>query len=152
VPLTILETSLAARQVAGLRGPARRAYEAFLDDLTDRGCAALGYRVTGPDPLSHLCVKHLRGRDRVVVAFETTERAWVLLVGPHDPDPGLNVYDALYALAGTRPPQAEKRTKPPCCQEATGAPPVAGDEVIDDLVRRAKAFTSSRLPRQVRRR
>jgi hypothetical protein len=42
------------------------------------------------------CVRHLSGAIRVVVAFETAERAWVLLVGPHDnKDPILNVYSEL---------------------------------------------------------
>lgn len=92
-------------QAAGLRGRARRAYEAFLDDLAAAGCAAMGYRLTGPDPLPRLCVKHLRGQDRVVVAFPATDQAWVLLVAPHlDDDPGRNVYDLLYQLSGVQPP------------------------------------------------
>jgi hypothetical protein len=37
-----------------------RAFTAFLDDLSINGCAALADRLTGPVPLSRLCVKHLR--------------------------------------------------------------------------------------------
>ncbi|MBW4715949.1 hypothetical protein [Saccharothrix obliqua] len=139
---TVVETPVAGAQAASLRGPARQAYERFLDELAHSGCAALGYRVTGPDPLPRLCVKHLRGTDRVVVAFPTPDVAWVLLVGAHDDDPGRNLYDALYELAGVRPRLNERRTKPPCC--ADGVPPEAGDELVDELVARARALAKGR--------
>jgi hypothetical protein len=139
VTVQIAETPLASAQAAFLRGPARKAYEAFLDDLAHRGCGALGYRVTGPEPLPRLCVKHLRGPDRVVVAFESVELAWVLLVGPHG-DPGMDVYDRLYELARIRPPNGRTRTKPICC-DTTGSAPVAAAEIVDDLVRRARALS-----------
>ncbi|MEV4311281.1 hypothetical protein [Actinocrispum sp. NPDC049592] len=141
----IAETPLASAQAAILRGPARKAYEAFLDDLAHRGCAALGYRVTGPEPLPRLCVKHLRGSDRVVVAFESSTLAWILLVGPHGTDPDLDVYDRLYELAGIRPPNAHTRTKPSCCTP-TGAAPVSAAEIVDSLVRRARALSRRRFP------
>ncbi len=102
----------------------------------------MGYWVTGPDPLNRLCVKHLRGRDRVVVAFEDPDRAWVLLVGEHrNSDPGRNVYDVLYELVGVRPGSDAKRTKPPCCDAKNGTAPPANSDVIDDLVERARALT-----------
>jgi hypothetical protein len=62
VAVEVLETPLAEAQAARLRRPAARAYQVFLDDLARRGCAALGYRVTGPDPLERLCVRHLGAR------------------------------------------------------------------------------------------
>jgi hypothetical protein len=139
VRVQIAETPLASAQASGLRGPARKAYEAFLDDLAHRGCAALGYRVTGPEPLPRLCVKHLRGADRVVVAFESDMLAWILLVGPHG-DPDLDVYDRLYELAGIKPPNSRTRTKPSCCVLGGGAP-IASADVVDDLVRRARALS-----------
>jgi hypothetical protein len=142
VTVQIAETLLASAQAAILRGPARKAYEAFLDDLAHRGCAALGYRVTGPEPLPRLCVKHLRGSDRVVVAFESARLAWVLLVGPHG-DPGIDVYDRLYEIAGIRPPNSRARTKPSCCS-SEGAAPVASPEIVDDLVRRARTLSRRR--------
>jgi len=46
-----VETPVATMQAGGLRGPGRRKYEAFLDDLAAQGCAAMGYRLSGPDPL-----------------------------------------------------------------------------------------------------
>jgi hypothetical protein len=134
----VRETALASAQAAALRGAAASAYERFLDDLAHRGCAALAYRLSGPVPLERLCVKHLRGSDRVVVAFEGQETAWVLLVGAHrDSDPGRDFYEELYRLAGLRPPSDQRRTKPPCC-DASELSPVLDDEAIDELVRRAR--------------
>ncbi|RKT57789.1 hypothetical protein [Saccharothrix australiensis] len=140
--ITVVETPVAGAQAARLRGPARQAYERFLDELSHRGCAALGYRVTGPEPLPRLCVKHLRGNDRVVVAFPHPTDAWVLLVGTHEDDPGRNLYDALYELAGVRPRLDERRTKPPCCGD--GGPPTSDEDLVDDLVARARALAKSR--------
>ncbi|ONI82561.1 hypothetical protein ALI22I_41705 [Saccharothrix sp. ALI-22-I] len=87
-------------------------------------------------------MKHLHGPDRVVVAFPSPANAWVLLVGAHDDDPGRNLYDALYELAGVRPRLNERRTKPPCCSD--GAPPVVDSDLVDDLVARARALAKSR--------
>jgi hypothetical protein len=74
-----------------------------------------------------------------VVAFESVALAWVLLVGPHG-DPGVDVYDRLYELAGIRPPNSRARTKPSCC-DTTGSAPLAAAEIVDDLVRRARALS-----------
>ncbi|QFZ23490.1 hypothetical protein [Saccharothrix syringae] len=138
---------MAGHQAAGLRGAARVAYDRFLDELSHSGCAALGYRVTGPEPLPRLCVKHLRGTDRVVVAFPSPRTAWILLVGPHDDDPGRDLYEALYELAGVRPRLDERRTKPPCCRAASpfpATPPLADSDLVDDLVARARSLAKSR--------
>ncbi|GLZ30540.1 hypothetical protein Lesp02_27290 [Lentzea sp. NBRC 105346] len=142
--IEVFETHTASTQAAGLRGRARVAYDRFLDELAHSGCAALGYRVTGPEPLPRLCVKHLRGADRVVVAFPSPRSVWVLLVGPHDDDPGRNLYDVLYEMAGVRPKLSEKRMKPPCCSDDTRTPPLADDDLIDDLVQRARALARAR--------
>lgn len=134
----VRSTPVADRQIAALRGPRRRAYEEFERALAQQGCAALGYRLTGAQPLSSLCVKHLRGRDRAVVGFSGDE-AWVLLVGPHDAgDAAADVYAALYELAGV-PPPTTPRTKPACCSD-TEAPPALDETVIDDLLRRGRAL------------
>jgi len=136
----VLETPLASAQTARLRGPAVRAYQRFLDELADRGCGALAYRVTGPTPLEYLCVKHLRGEDRVVVAFESDTRAWVLLVGSHrEDDPRRNFYDQLYRLAGVSPPADQRRRKPPCCENVVH-PPVLDDQAVAVLVDRATSL------------
>lgn len=136
----VLETPLSEAQAARLRGPAARAYQVFLDDLARRGCAAIGYRVTGPDPLERLCVRHLRGEDRVVVAFQGETRAWVLLIGAHRADdPGADFYEELYRLAGVRPPSDQRRRKPPCCGDGD-EPPALDEQAIGDLVVRARAL------------
>jgi hypothetical protein len=89
--------------------------------------------------VDHLCVKHLVGLLRVVVAFETPRRAWILLVGPHDDqDPVLNVYAELYRLLGAEPPVDTRRDKPPCCDEIADLPPVLGETLAEILDRAAK--------------
>jgi hypothetical protein len=136
--IEVVGTRLAVRQAADLRGPAKRAYEAFLDELASSGCRALGYRVTGSLPLNRLCVKHLRAQDRAIVAFESATKVWVLLVGAHiDDEPERSVYDLLYEVAGVAPEDDEKRTKPPCCGEA-GFPPEVEAQMLDDLIERAQ--------------
>lgn len=138
-PLPVRQTPTADAQVTGLRGPAKKAYEAFLTQLSAQGCAAMGYRLTGPEPLPRLCVQHLRGADRVVVAF-ADDQAWVLLVGPHrDNDPRADVYAALYELVGVEPENQAKRTKPSCCDGDGDAPEVELADV-DALVSRAKSL------------
>ncbi|WP_156727549.1 hypothetical protein [Streptomyces apocyni] len=140
----VVMTVLADRQRADLRGPKRRKFERFLDDLAARGCTALGYRLAGDGLLEHLCVKHIHSSLRAVVAFESHSRAWVLLIGPHDQDPDLNVYTALYRLAGIETPPVEARTKPPCCSSDDGSAPVSESAEVDDLVTRAKALRRRR--------
>ncbi len=73
-------TPLANKIIEELPRRARRAYDQFEADLAARGCAALAYRLSG-DLLGHLCVVHLIGAMRVVVAFESAGIAYVVLVG-----------------------------------------------------------------------
>lgn len=90
----------------------------------------MGYRLTGEHPLTSLCVKHLRGADRAVVAF-VDDAAWVLLVGPHDAgDAAVDVYSRLYEILGFEVPMGA-RTKPPCCGSQGEAPLL--DEVETDV-------------------
>jgi len=138
VPIEVIATRRAQQQIATLDRAHTRAFAAFLDDLSINGCAALAYRLTGPVPLSRLCVKHLRAALRIVVAFESPQRACILLVGPHDAaDPGLDVYAELYELLGTAPPEGASRTKPPCCDEG-GQPSGLGDDLADLIVSAAR--------------
>ena len=104
----------------------------------------MAYRLTGETPVDHFCVKHLGDVLRVIVAFETPARAWVLLVGPHDDsDAVLNVYAELYRLLGVDPPDAKGRTKPPCCDELEQMPPVLGS-ILDDILNRAAQVRRTR--------
>ena len=135
----VVATRRAQQQITALDRTHERAFAGFLDDLSLNGCAALAYRLTGPVPLSRLCVKHLWAALRVVVAFESPQRACVLLVGPHDAaDPGLDVYGELYELLGTAPPEGAGRTKPPCCDDGGQPPPGLGDDLADLIVSAAK--------------
>lgn len=132
VPTEVIATPRADQQIARLDRTHAREFGTFLDDLAARGCQALGYRLSGPAPVDHMCVRHLRGSLRVVVAFEGRQRAWILLVGRHDDqDPVLNVYAELYRLLGVEPPDSAGRDKPPCCDESTDLPPVLGAPVTE---------------------
>lgn len=97
----------------------------------------MSYRLTGPEPLPRLCVRHLRGADRVVVAFDQEDRAWVVLVGPHTEDSQANIYAVLYGLIGATVEPSERRTKPPCCDEE-GTAPVSDNELVIQLTRRTR--------------
>jgi hypothetical protein len=140
----VLSTPRADQQIQSLTRRSAKTFDDFLNDLAARGCQALAYRLTGETPIDRICVKHLRGSLRVVVAFETTRRAWILLVGPHDDhDPILNVYAELYRLLGAEPEPGSGRTKPPCCDQAEGEPPVIG-QALATIVDRAASLRKSR--------
>lgn len=139
MPFEVIATRRAQQQAGHLDRTHTRTFAAFVDDLARNGCAALGYRLTGPVPVSRMCVKHLRGALRVVVGFESPRRACILLVGPHDDsDPNRDVYAELYELLDAAPPEAAGRNKPPCCGEDGQPPPGLGDELADLIIRTAK--------------
>jgi hypothetical protein len=144
VAISTLITERAAQQIGQLRKKERRSYDQFLLALRAHGCESLNYRLSGGDLLSKICVAHLSGPLRVVVAFSAHNVATILLVGPHDnQDPFTDVYSQLYELAGlTEPPTAE-RTKPPCCGEGDGKPPVSDSELLGDLVGRARQLSGA---------
>ena len=134
-----------------MRARERRAYDQFLDTLRARGCGALRYRLSGEGLLERLCVVHLAGRMRVVVAFESASAATILLVGPHiDDDPFLDVYTQLYALADLDSPPTAQRQKPACCESEDRSPPILNLEALDDLVRRARELSGADRRREQR--
>lgn len=141
-------TLLANKIIEELPRRSRVAYDQFEADLARRGCAALAYRLSG-DKLDHLCAAHLTGAMRVIVAFESTEVAYVLLVGNHDNQhPPLDVYRQLYALAGHEPSDQAGRNKPPCCDTQSNEPPVNPD-LLENLLanmRRLRAATARNAP------
>jgi hypothetical protein len=140
MPTEVLATPRAEQQIAGLSRKLSKSFESFLNDLAAGGCKALAYRLSGDAPVNHICAKHLSGSLRVVVAFETPQRAWILLVGPHDDqDPILNVYAELYSLLGADPQPAAGRDKPPCCDKTGELPPVLGNALVEILDRAAKS-------------
>jgi len=137
-------TERAAQQVDQLRKKERRSYDQFLRALRANGCASLNYRLSGDDLLSKICVAHLSGPLRVVVAFSAQSVATILLIGPHDDhDPFMDVYSQLYELAGLTKPPTAKRTKPPCCGEEDGKPPVPNREHLEDLVGQARQLSGA---------
>lgn len=113
MPTEVLATRRADQQIAALDRRQTTQFNTFVDDLAARGCAALAYRLSGPTPIDHVCVKHLRDELRVVVGFESTNRAWILLVGPHnEQDQEFNIYTELYGLLGVQPPDAGDARNP----------------------------------------
>jgi hypothetical protein len=145
VPTEVLATPRAEQQIAALARQQTEAFERFLDDLAAQGCKALAYRLTGTHPVDHFCVKHLTGTLRVIVAFETTERAWVLIVGPHTDDrPSIDVYAELYALVGIEPPDSQGRSKPPCCEAPQQSLPPAIGDALTDILQRARQTRRTR--------
>jgi hypothetical protein len=144
VTIRVFRTTLADQQIRNLRRRDSDSFGAFAEDLRHRGCAALGYRLTGPVPLSALCVKHLIGPLRVVVAFRSAAEALILLVGPHArDDPGMDIYTLLYQLMDLSPPDTARRTKPPCCDPETGLPAEL-ESLLEELVDRARRLAGAR--------
>lgn len=145
MPTEVIATPRADQQIAALDRTHAKAFADFLDELAAQGCQALGYRLSGPAPVNHICVKHLRGSLRVVVAFEEPGRAWILLLGRHDDqDPNLDVYAELYRLLGMEPPDSAVRDKPPCCEEKTDLPPILGAAVTEFIERAARVRRTRR--------
>lgn len=136
MPCRVQAVPSASKQIDDLRGKNREAWLTWLARLKAEGCRALGYRLSG-DVAERLCVSHLRGRLRVVVAFESPHRAVVVMVGEHDNQSSANVYDQLYELLDIEVPEAS-RDKPSCCG-GDGQPPLWGAEV-DDLDARSRSL------------
>ena len=135
----VIATPRADQQIAELDRTHAKVFGDFLDDLAAQGSRALGYRLSGPTPVDHMCVKHLRGSLRVVVAFEEPGRAWILLVSRHDGrDRVLDVYAEVYRLLGVEPPGSARRDEPPCCDQSTDLPPVLGVAVAELIERAAR--------------
>jgi hypothetical protein len=144
VATSTLTTERAAQQVDQLRKKERRSYDQFLSALRARGCASLNYRLSGDDLLSKICVAHLAGALGVVFAFSAHDVATILLVGPHDDqDPFMDVYSQLYGFAGLTAAPVAERTKPPCCEAQDGKPTIPNDELLADLVTRARQLSGA---------
>jgi hypothetical protein len=147
VPTEVVATPRAEQQIDGLSRKQSRVFTDFLNHLAADGCRALAYRLSGPTPLDHMCVRHLSGALRVVAAFEAPQRAWILLVGPHDDhDEVLNVYAELYRLLDIDPLETAGRSKPPCCEEADELPPILGT-TLTEILDRAARMRRTRRPR-----
>ena len=143
MPTQIVRTMRADQQLRGLDRAKQRRVLDFLRELEANGCVALGYRLTGPEPLDRLCAKHLGGALRAIVAFESEAKAWLLLVAEHkDDDPEFNIYAELYRTVDREPEPSEKRAKPPCCGEDE-TPPAIGS-LAEDIALRVVAVRRTR--------
>ena len=108
--------------------------------LEREGCDAAGYRLAGDGP-DKLCVIHLWGRWRLVLAFPESAGALVVDVGEHlDNDRSRDIYTRLYDALDVDPP-AEPRDKPPCCDESG---PPTDDAQFDAVESGYRALTRRR--------
>ncbi len=99
--------------------------------LEHSGCKAAGYRLAGTT-FERLCVVHLYGAWRLLLAFPESDLAVVLDIGEHlANDATRDIYARLYEVLGMVPTD-EPRTKPPCCDD-TDRPPRPSD-LVDDLM------------------
>ncbi|GAA0473818.1 hypothetical protein Ade02nite_74190 [Paractinoplanes deccanensis] len=75
MPTAIVRTPRADQQLRSLPKSKQKRVVAFLRELQADGCAALGYRLTGADPLERLCDKHLGGALRAIaIPLRNTRR------------------------------------------------------------------------------
>ncbi|MDQ1517372.1 MAG: hypothetical protein QOE80_3202 [Actinomycetota bacterium] len=99
---------------------------AAVEALERVGCDAAGYRLSG-DGVDRLCVVHLWGEWRLLLAFPEPDVAVIIDIGEHlAHDPGRDIYQRLYEAVAMDPPDAV-REKPPCCNEA--GPPADAAQV-----------------------
>ena len=113
--------------------------------LKHSGCEAAGYRLAGAT-VERLCVVHLYGAWRLLLAFPDSDLAVVIDVGEHLANgPTRDVYARLYEVLGTAPTD-EPRTKPPCCDDAD-RPPGTSD-LADDLIDAYRSLSRRRRPRR----
>jgi hypothetical protein len=78
-------TPAAAAAIEGLRGTARKSYDAFERELRRQGCKVAGYRLLGAEKggYSEHCCKRLVEDWRVIATFEPGV-AIVVAIGRHD--------------------------------------------------------------------
>ena len=120
-----------------MHGRALKDFETFYRDLERRGCEAMRYRLAGSGYES-LCAQHVYGSWRVLVVFPEPDGdlAVIALVGRHEDRSADNIYDLLYRLIGHEPEPGASRTKPPCCDEESGEPPVTDQDLVEALSQR----------------
>jgi hypothetical protein len=70
--MEVVSTRRAQQQADDLDRKYSRAYRAFVDDLARNGCAALGYRLTGPVPVSRMT------RTRIATFMWAFTSSWTL--------------------------------------------------------------------------
>jgi hypothetical protein len=117
---TIEATRAVAAAIDGLRGRARKSYEAFEGELRKQGCKVGGYRLLGHDgELSEYCCKRLAENWRAITTFEPGA-VIIVAINRHDDR-------AFYAdLAKTLEIGAtgQRRLEKPACCGADGWPSI----------------------------
>jgi hypothetical protein len=117
--------------IAGLQGAVRESLKEALLALEHSGCEAAGCRLAGAT-VERLCVVHLYGLCRLLLAFPDSDPAVVIDVGEHlANDPARDIYARLYEVMGVAPTD-KPRTKPPCCDDARQSPWTS--DLVDDLI------------------
>lgn len=116
---------------------------AAVEALERIGCDAAGYRLSG-EGVDRLCVVHLWGAWRLLLAFPEADIAVIIDVGEHlAHDPDRDIYQRLYQAVAMNPPDAA-RDKPPCCDDAG---PPADEAEVDRLRDAFQAMIKSRRKR-----
>jgi hypothetical protein len=139
-----IPSKIAAKQIAALRGRAKASLFLAVDEIRRQGQAA-GVRLSGAE-VSAVCRRDLYGQWRLLTAFETVERCYLLLVERHLRT--ANPYQLLYRALGIEEP-IEPRTKPACCDD--GYPPVDPELIrrfergARDLLRRTDLALAARV-------
>lgn len=108
-------TPAAVAASEGLRGTARKSYEAFEVELRKQGCRVAGYRLLGAGKggYSEYCCKRLVGDWRVIATFEPGI-VIVVAVGRHD---DRAFYVDLAKTYEIGPIGQRREEKPACCGE-----------------------------------
>lgn len=126
---TIRATRDATAAIDGLRGKARKSYDAFEAELRKQGCKVAGYRLLADDGgHSEYCCKRLVEDWRVIMTFEPGV-AIVVVLGRHD---DREFYIDLATTLEISAAGRRRQEKPDCCGEdgwpsagaTPGSPPI----------------------------
>ncbi len=120
---TLTRTTSAKVALKNLPAQKRPPVTARLQRLALEGCRAAGYALSGDHPWPHICSIHV-GDLRIIVVFPSDNEVAVVSVAAHN-DVSDPYRDIAYAL--NVPVSDAPRTKPACCDAATGVPPVDAD-------------------------
>lgn len=125
---TVQATAAAVAAIDGLRGKARKSYEAFEGELRKQGCKVAGYRLLAEDGgYSEYCCKRLVADWRTITTFEPGV-AIVVALGRHDDHA---FYADLAKSLEIRATGRRRQEKPDCCSK-DGWPGVGVHQGITD--------------------
>jgi hypothetical protein len=112
---TVRATREATAAIDGLRGRARKSYDAFEAELRKQGCKVAGYRLLAPEDGGHseYCCKRLVEDWRVITTFEPGV-AIVAVLGRHA---DRTFYVDLATTLEIDATGRRRQQKPDCCGE-----------------------------------